>query len=96
MAAKKNISDKTQPVLIQETAMPPLFSKQNYTWMAIGAALILLGMVLMAGGKSQDPHVFNTNEIYSTVRITIAPILIVGGLLVEIYAIFKKSVPAES
>jgi len=96
MAAKKNITDKTQPALSQETAMQPLFSKQNYTWMAIGAAIILLGMVLMAGGKSQDPHVFNTNEVYSTIRITIAPILIVGGLLVEIYAIFKKSVPAES
>ncbi|MEO7209416.1 MAG: DUF3098 domain-containing protein [Chitinophagaceae bacterium] len=96
MAVKKNITDKAQPTLIQETAMPTLFSKQNYTWMAIGAAIILLGMVLMAGGKSQDPHVFNTNEIYSTVRITIAPILIVGGLLIEIYAIFKKSVPAES
>ncbi len=96
MAAKKNIPAKAQPALNQETAMQPLFSRVNYTWMAIGAAIILLGMILMAGGKSQDPHVFDTNAVYSTVRITIAPILIVGGLLVEIYAIFKKSVPAES
>ena len=67
-----------------------LFSKDNYTWMLIGGVIIALGMFLMSGGKSDDPRVFNTNEVYSTTRITIAPILIVLGLLVEIYAIFKK------
>lgn len=67
-----------------------LFTKENYTWMLIGAAVIALGMFLMSGGKSNDPRVFDTNEVYSTTRITIAPILIVLGLLIEIYAIFKK------
>lgn len=67
-----------------------LFTKDNYTWMMIGAAVVLLGMFLMSGGKSTDPNVFDTKEVYSTTRITIAPILIVLGLLVEIYAIFKK------
>lgn len=67
-----------------------LFTKDNYTWMLIGAAVVLLGMFLMSGGKSTDPNVFDTKEVYSTTRITIAPILIVLGLLVEIYAIFKK------
>lgn len=69
----------------------PLFSKQNYTWMLIGGALIALGFFLMAGGKSQDPQVFDYNEVYSKTRVTVAPILIVLGLAVEIYAIFKKS-----
>ena len=41
------------------------FSKSNYTWMLIGAALILVGMLLMSGGKSADPNVFNVNEVYS-------------------------------
>ncbi len=67
-----------------------LFTKDNYTWMIIGGIVIALGMFLMSGGKSADPRVFDTNEVYSTTRITIAPILIVLGLLVEVYAIFKK------
>ncbi|MBI2283429.1 MAG: DUF3098 domain-containing protein [Bacteroidetes bacterium] len=67
-----------------------LFTKDNYTWMLIGGAVIALGMFLMSGGKSTDPKVFNTNEVYGTTRITIAPILIVLGLLIEVYAIFKK------
>lgn len=67
-----------------------LFTKENYTWMLIGGVVIALGMLLMSGGKSNDPRVFDTNEVYSTTRITVAPILIVLGLLVEVYAIFKK------
>ena len=96
MASKKNITAKTQPLQHQETGMQPLFSKKNYTWMIIGAVTILLGMVLMAGGKSDNPNIFDPKEVYSTTRITIAPILIVGGLLIEIYAIFKRSTEAES
>ncbi len=71
--------------------LTPLFGKQNYILMAVGAALVLLGFVLMSGGKNQDPNVFDTNVVYSTTRITIAPILIILGLIIEIYAIFKKS-----
>lgn len=67
-----------------------LFTKDNYTWMLIGGAVIALGMFLLSGGKSTDPKVFDTSEAYGTTRITIAPILIVLGLLIEIYAIFKK------
>jgi hypothetical protein len=44
----------------------------------------------MAGGKSQDPNVFNTKEVYSTVRITIAPIIILAGFVIEIIAIFRQ------
>lgn len=67
-----------------------LFTKENYTWMLIGGVIIALGMLLMSGGKSNDPKVFDVKEVYSTTRITIAPILVILGLLVEIYAIFKK------
>ncbi len=68
----------------------PLFTKENYTWMLIGGAVIALGLLLMSGGKSADPKVFDTNEVYSTTRITIAPILVLLGLAIEIFAIFKK------
>ncbi|MBO9660519.1 MAG: DUF3098 domain-containing protein [Chitinophagaceae bacterium] len=72
------------------SATPTMFSKDNYMWMAIGAAVIAIGMFLMAGGKSTDPAVFNADQVYSTTRITVAPLLILAGLVIEIYAIFKK------
>jgi cadmium resistance protein CadD (predicted permease) len=71
-------------------AYTPLFSKGNFTWMLIGGVIIALGMFLMSGGKSNDPKIFDTKEVYSTTRITIAPILIILGLVIEIFAIFKK------
>ena len=69
----------------------PLFNKENYIWMIAGAVVIAIGMVVMSGGKSTDPNVFDYKQVYSTTRITIAPILIVIGLVIEVYAIFKKS-----
>jgi hypothetical protein len=74
----------------QTKTLAPLFTKDNYTWMLIGGVIVALGFLLMSGGKSTDPKVFDTKEVYSTVRITIAPIVIVIGLGVEIFAIFKK------
>jgi hypothetical protein len=73
-----------------ETNKNTLFGKQNLLWMLIGAVVIVLGFLLMAGGKSEDPTVFNEAEVYSTTRITIAPLLIIAGLVIEIYAIMKK------
>ena len=73
----------------------PLFSKENFIWMTIGGVIIALGMFLMSGGKNQDPDVFDYNVVYSFTRITVAPILILTGLIVEIYAIFKKSKSVE-
>jgi len=72
-------------------ALAPLFTKENYTWMLIGGAVIALGMFLMSGGKNVDANTFDNNVVYSKVRITVAPILIVLGLVIEIYAIFKKT-----
>lgn len=74
----------------KQKPLPALFTKDNYTWMIIGAVVILLGMVLMSGGKNENPAVFDYNVVYSTTRITVAPILIVLGLLIEVYAIFKS------
>ena len=55
-----------------------------------GVVLILLGLLLIAGGKSPDPHQFNYDEIYSFRRITLAPILMMIGFALEVYAIMKK------
>ncbi len=66
-----------------------VFGSQNFLWMGIGAALILGGLLLMLGGEQPDPNQWDVNIIYSTRIITIAPIVIIAGVLVEIYAIFK-------
>ena len=67
-----------------------LFGKENYIWMLIGLISLAAGFYLMAGGRSSNPNQFNPQEIYSTQRITIAPILIVLGFIIEIVAIMKK------
>ena len=71
--------------------MGTLFDKGNYMWMLIGLGVIALGFFLMAGGRSSDPNLFNKDEVYSTTRITIAPLLIIAGFIIEIFAIMKKS-----
>lgn len=76
--------------MAEKRSSPGMFSKENYVWMAAGLVVMAIGMFLMAGGKSEDPSVFNPNEVYSPVRITIAPILIIIGLVIEIFAIFRK------
>ena len=67
-----------------------LFSRENYKWMLIGLVVIAIGVILMAGGKSEDPNQFKPKEVYSFTRITLAPILILAGLGLEIFAIFRN------
>ena len=62
---------------------------RNYVLMGVGLIAIILGMVLMCGGGSEDPNQFNY-EMFSWRRITLAPIIIVGGFVFEIYALMKK------
>jgi hypothetical protein len=70
--------------------LPFLFDKQNYMWMAIGLVVIIAGYALMSGGRSADPNVFDGDSLYSFTRITVAPIMIILGLVIEGYAIMKK------
>lgn len=67
-----------------------LFNKGNYIWMVGGAGLILLGFLLMSGGAMTNPDEWDAGKIYSFRRTVLAPIVILSGLIVEIYAIFKK------
>jgi hypothetical protein len=71
-----------------------VLGKENFMWMLVGIAIIALGMLLMAGGKSSNPAEFHQDEVYSARRITIAPLLFIIGLAVEVFAIFKK--PAKA
>lgn len=80
----------TAAVKQNKQELAPLFTKENYIWMAIGAVVIALGMYLMSGGKNTDPNTFDKDVVYSFQRLTIAPIVILLGFAIEIYAIFKK------
>ena len=64
--------------------------KENYILLVIGFAIIVLGFILMIGGKSEDPTVFNEEEIFSFRRITLAPMVVLAGFIFEIWAIMKK------
>ena len=66
------------------------FQKVNFQWLFIGLVIIVIGFLLMIGGESPDPAKFDAKELFSPIRITLAPILVVIGYLVIIYAIMKK------
>lgn len=63
--------------------------KNNFILMGIGLAAIVVGFVLMTGGKSTDPNVFN-ESMFNFRRITLAPMLVFAGFVFQIYAILKK------
>ena len=73
-----------------QSGMGSLFDKGNLMWMLIGLAVMAVGFLLMGGGRSEDPNVFDRNQVHSFTRITIAPIIILAGLVIEIIAIFKS------
>ena len=79
MGAKKEDDKKTGFAL----------GRENYKLMAIGFAIIIIGFILMAGGKSDDPKVFS-EDIFSFRRITLAPLIVLAGFIFEIYAIMKR------
>jgi hypothetical protein len=87
---------KVKPVPAGKSAVSPgktvdfAFTKENYRLMLIGLALMVLGFILMIGGGSKDPNDFSP-DIFNFQRITLAPILILAGYVVEIFAIMKKS-----
>lgn len=66
------------------------FGRENYMLMIVGIGVIIFGFILMSGGGSSDPNVFNP-EIFSARRITVAPIVIILGFIIEIAAILRKT-----
>jgi fumarate reductase subunit D len=63
--------------------------RENYILLAIGFAIIVIGFLLMLGGRSEDPNEFS-EKIFSFRRITLAPIVVLAGFIFEIWAIMKK------
>jgi len=79
--AAKKVEDNSRPGFA--------FGKENYILLLIGVVFIALGFILMTGGGSKDPNVFN-EEMFDFRRITLSPILILIGFGIEIVAIMKK------
>lgn len=75
---------------VDSTSNGLLFGKQFYMWMLLGLSLIVIGMLLMSGGHMPSNDVWDESIIYGARRTIIAPIFMIAGLIVEVYAIFKK------
>ena len=84
-AAKGNVAAKNENKEFEFA-----LGKENYILLAVGFGIIILGFLLMIGGRSSDPNVFNGEELYSFRRITLAPMIVLFGFIFEIYAIMKK------
>lgn len=80
--SKKNKND-------QKASKEFIFQKKNYIFLFIGIVFIALGFILMSGGGSDDPNVFNP-DIYNFRRIRLAPTLVLIGLGIQVYAILLK------
>jgi hypothetical protein len=66
------------------------FDPKNYKWLFIGLAINVLGYILMIGGGAESLNEFKEEELFSPVRITLAPILIVGGYVIILFSIMKR------
>ena len=67
------------------------FGKENYKLFIAAVVVVTIGYLLMVGGGSEDPNVFNADELFSPVRITVAPMVVLVGFALGVYAIMKKS-----
>ena len=101
MSTKKKVIVSTTPRSSQTAQRPKttattpkstvlIFGKTNYLLMLAGLALIAVGLILMSGGAMPDPNTWDESLIYSSRRTLVAPIVILLGLIVEIFAIFKN------
>jgi len=88
---RSGLKNKIRPKKSSKSRVVDLpFGKKNYQLVALGVVLIIIGMLLMTGGGMPSPDVWDESIIYSFRRITLAPIVILAGLVVEIFAIFRN------
>ena len=71
------------------------FGKENYRLFILALIVVIIGYLLMVGGGSEDPTIFNKEEIFSFRRITLAPLVVLLGLGIGIYAILKNPKDAK-
>lgn len=83
------MAEKVQNQKTEEKELGFTFNRTNYTLLIIGLIVLLLGFVLMIGGGSDDPEVFS-EAIFGFRRLTLAPILIIAGYIIEVFAIMQR------
>lgn len=81
------MSNKTHETSVKKEGFA--FGKENYLLMIVGIIVIIIGNLLMIGGGSDDPNVFDP-QIFSFSRLTLAPVVILAGFVIEIFAIMRK------
>ncbi|MBS4056003.1 MAG: DUF3098 domain-containing protein [Bacteroidetes bacterium] len=87
---KTTIKPTKSPIEESKGSEAFAFTRENYRWVLIGLAFIVVGFLLMIGGGSSDPDVFSQG-IFNFQRMTLAPLLVLAGYAIEIYAIMKKT-----
>lgn len=75
--------------VVQSNSTNLIFGKESYKWLGIGVALVAIGLLLMIGGFNENPNVWDESQIYGFRRTVLAPFVILSGLVVNIYALFK-------
>jgi hypothetical protein len=80
---------------IKKTQANFALPKENYLYLLVGFIIIIVGFALMIGGRSENPNVFNGDEIFSFRRITLAPIIVLAGFVFEMWAIMRKPTNTE-
>jgi hypothetical protein len=88
--AQKKATTSGSQKITSEKSVNFAFGKDNYKLLFIGLAFILVGFILMVGGGSENPNVFNP-AMFNFQRLTLSPILILTGYVIEIFAIMKKT-----
>lgn len=81
---------KTSRPSIPEKKVELVFNRKNYILLGAGALLMAIGILLMSGGDMPDPNTWDESIIYSPRRMVLAPIFMIAGLVVEVFAIFKR------
>lgn len=96
MATVKTTAKQKTATATKVTKAAPLFmfGKENYILMIAGVVVVVVGFLLMLGQNNTDPNVFPAEEIYSFRRITLAPLVVMIGFGIEIFAILKKTTQA--
>ncbi|MDR0694788.1 MAG: DUF3098 domain-containing protein [Prevotellaceae bacterium] len=92
--AQKNITAKKTAATTTDKAAKQTawfaIDQQNYKYIAAGFGVIVVGFLLMLGGGSNNPDVFDGAELFSFTRITLAPVVVIAGFAIEVYAIMRK------
>jgi hypothetical protein len=91
--AKQSQKEKQPTVAAARQTTPTtpfIFDRMNYIIMVVGIVVILIGFGLMSGGGTTDVNVFPKEELYSFRRITLAPIVVMIGFAIEMFAILKR------